>query len=71
MNKAPDSFIMITFVEEIKSLNVFFPLYINCLHSIASNVSAQAHLPPFSLMNAHAATVSWYKHFDLSPNLGE
>lgn len=35
-----------------------FPPYINCLHSIAYNVSTQAHLPPFSVMHTHAATVS-------------
>lgn len=45
------------FAEEIKALNVFFPPYINCLHSIACNVSAQAHLPPPSVMHAHAAIV--------------
>lgn len=44
------------FVEEIKALNVFSP-YINCLHSIACNVYAQAHLPPLPVMHAHAATV--------------
>lgn len=44
------------FVGKIKALNVF-STYINCLHSIACDVSVQAHLPSFSVMHAHAATV--------------
>lgn len=56
MNKTSDSFIVITLSKRLRHLMCFLP-YINCLHSIACNVSAQAHLPPLSVMHTHAATV--------------
>lgn len=34
-----------------------FPSSINCLHSIAYDVAVQAHLPPLSVVHAHAETV--------------
>lgn len=55
MNATSDSFIVITLLKRLRHL-MCFPTYNNCLHSIACDVSVQAHLPSLSLIHAHAAT---------------
>lgn len=56
VTKTSDSLTVITLSKRLSHL-MCFPSSVNCLHSIAYDVAAQTHLPPRSVLHAHAETV--------------